>query len=204
MEIAPAHPIFAALSRTRTALNGTMTPVPAGHTQAGAVLALAMHLTPEWIGSKLTQDYFSPPLIFSKSFLCSCFFPLVNRLPQKIISHNVPSPNSHCCIYCSCFRLTSDHTACSGTARPPSRPHRRRLHSDSCRAPHSWGCTVWYCSPCRPSQVHRNMRVLKRPECRGMSNQGGTAWLLGQPEGEWVRAMLEDGCVSEQNLGVNN
>ena len=76
MEVAPAHPIFAALSRTRTALNGTMTPVPAGHTQARSVLALAMHLTPELIGSKLTQDYFSPPLIFSKSFLCAHVFSL--------------------------------------------------------------------------------------------------------------------------------
>ena len=51
MEVAPAHPVSAALSRTRTALNGTVTPIPAGHTQAGAVLALAMHLTPEKIGS---------------------------------------------------------------------------------------------------------------------------------------------------------
>lgn len=46
MEVAPAHPVIAALSRTRTALDGTVTPIPAGHTQAGAVLALAMHLTP--------------------------------------------------------------------------------------------------------------------------------------------------------------
>ena len=68
MEVAPAHTVIAALSRTRTSLDGTMTPVPASHTQAGAILTLAMPLTSEEIGAKLTHDiylsYFSPHIFF--------------------------------------------------------------------------------------------------------------------------------------------
>ena len=65
MEVSPALPVVAA--HLRAALQGAVAPVPAGDTETGAVLTLAVLLTPEHHQLSPGQLQDSQPYLASQS-----------------------------------------------------------------------------------------------------------------------------------------